>query len=79
MEEDALIYHCCKPLLMSKKDKEDLDFFRDYFESKKVLPAFPFVIFCDHVPAKSELDDILNRNTIYKKTVRQSRFACKII
>ena len=55
---------------MSEIDSGELDFFTNYFESKKCFSAFPFVIFCDHMPVKTELDNILNTQDIYQKQTK---------
>jgi len=70
VQADVHTPHCWKLVLMSKMDKEELDFFKDYFESKKDLSAFPFTIFCDHIPENYELEEILSAKNIYQKKVK---------
>ncbi|MDN3548638.1 sigma-54-dependent transcriptional regulator [Mucilaginibacter aquaedulcis] len=55
---------------LSDTKNEHLHFLENYFESKKNIPSFPFVIFCDHAPGRQELEDVLNHWDIYEKKVK---------
>lgn len=70
MQGDPYRCHCWMLDSRSKTEKGELVFFNNYFESKKDLAAFPFTIFCDHVPENYELEDILYTKNIYQKKVK---------
>lgn len=58
--------HFCRLVSSSKMNSDELQFFENYFDSKKDCPDFPFVIFCDHLPVRCELDNLLISKNIYK-------------
>jgi transcriptional regulator with GAF, ATPase, and Fis domain len=77
MPANAYTLYYSQPDSLSEQDKEELCFFENYFASKKDYPAFPFVIFSDHIPGKNEIDKIPGLNAIYEKKSKPVILALK--
>ncbi len=58
MLQTATIGHCWRLRIAAERPEEEIRFLDAYFESKKELPGFPFVIFADHLPDEHELEEI---------------------
>lgn len=55
---------------MSERDKEDECYFKKYFELKRNVPEFPFVIFANEIPEKNELEETLSLQLVFQKQPR---------
>lgn len=51
---------CWKAVFQSRIDETEFDILSDYLNSKKDYPDFPFVFFCDYIPANPELSEVLS-------------------
>lgn len=70
MESNTHPCHCWNIVSQSKRDVEDEQFFRNYFDAKRDFPDFPFVIFANGVPNPFELAQIQGLPTTFQKTAR---------
>ena len=70
MQADVHPSYSWRLVSTSRIQKEEFRFFENYFESKKELSSFPFTIFTDHIPDKSELEEILQTKNIYQEKLK---------
>ena len=70
MQEENYICRYYKPDCVSKTDKEELDYFNTYFQSKKGFSCFPFCIFSNQIPDAVELENLLTTQHIFQNKIR---------
>jgi len=67
MQQHTHECYCWKLVSLSERDKEDENYFKQFFESKRGLHGFPFVIFANEIPEKNELEEILSLQWVFQK------------
>ncbi len=69
--------YCWKSLFTAESEESLSTDLAGYFDSKKNIPDFPFVILADHIPSETELSESLSFNHPFNPSIRPIIVALK--
>ena len=77
LKQTTDIIYCWKPIFSFESEETISGDLAAYFDSKRNIPDFPFVILADHIPSETEISETLSFNHPFNSSIRPVIVALK--